>query len=629
MAKLLSGTRIYGNAIIDSNVTIGGFANITVTSGSTDSALVIMGNVARGGAGYHDFLRVTSTASSIVNPNMYFRLNSLGNLQIINSTYGSQLFELQQSGNIVVAGGISAGGVFGTSGQVLQSTGTGIQWAAPSAGTSISSGTSNVAVLSSGGSIATYVSGALIATASSTGLAVTGVVNASGNILSTGAIHNNVVVNSGNINAVGGYFIGNGAFLSGITASGGSSYTNVQVATYFASGTAAGYINTSGNVSAAVYTGGAVNVSGNILASSANIGTIFTTGNVGLGTVANDSRLTVALQNQINSANTALGTVVHTSGADSTISRITTDNYGTGVYVAYTGRHARGNTAVPTASQLGDILTQFTGRGYGATAFNTNSPARVDVGAIENFTDSAWGTNISIKTTTAGTTTLVERATFDSNGAVITGNVKISAFIANSTGNIGAVGQYLQSTATGFQWATVSGGGFAGNTSIYVSGTTTAIFNGGTTGVGNIGSATATFNTIFAKSTTAQYADLAEVYTSDKNYVPGTVLIFGGDQEVTISTLSHDPRIAGVVSTNPAYLMNNTESGVPVALQGRVPCQVLGPVEKGDRLVASQWPGIAQTLNLDLYEPGCVIGKALESITESSVKTIEVVVGRV
>ena len=184
-------------------------------------------------------------------------------------------------------------------------------------------------------------------------------------------------------------------------------------------------------------------------------------------------------------------------------------------------------------------------------------------------------------------------------------------------------------TGNGALLTGIASGGFAGNTSIYVSGTVTAINNGGTNGVGNIGATGATFNTIFAKSTTAQYADLAEVYTSDKNYVPSTVLIFGGDREVTISTISHDPRIAGVVSTNPAYLMNDTETGVAVALTGRVPCQVLGPVAKGDRLVASQWPGIAQRLNPDLYEPGCVIGKALETITESSVKTIEVVVGRV
>ena len=121
---------------------------------------------------------------------------------------------------------------------------------------------------------------------------------------------------------------------------------------------------------------------------------------------------------------------------------------------------------------------------------------------------------------------------------------------------------------------------------------------------------------------------MAEIYTSDKKYVPGTVVIFGGNQEVTISRQSHDPRIAGVISTNPAYLMNSTETGVQVALTGRVPCRVQGPVSKGDRLVASDLMGVATRLDLTLYEPGCIIGKALEDITDDRVHTIEVVVGR-
>jgi len=136
------------------------------------------------------------------------------------------------------------------------------------------------------------------------------------------------------------------------------------------------------------------------------------------------------------------------------------------------------------------------------------------------------------------------------------------------------------------------------------------------------------WSTIYGRATTAQYADLAEIYTSDSKYPPGTVVIFGGYSEVTISTSSHDPRIAGVVSTNPAYLMNSTESGVEVALTGRVPCQVLGPVAKGDRLVASDIPGVAQVLDIIHYQPGCIIGKALEPIENAEISTIEVVVGR-
>ena len=51
---------------------------------------------------------------------------------------------------------------------------------------------------------------------------------------------------------------------------------------------------------------------------------------------------------------------------------------------------------------------------------------------------------------------------------------------------------------------------------------------------GNIGNATSYFNTVFAKATSAQYADLAEMYVADAEYQPGTVLEFGGDDEVTV-----------------------------------------------------------------------------------------------
>ena len=109
MAKLISGTRVYGNATIDGNTTIGGFANITVTSISNDSALQIVGNVSRGGAGYHDFLRVTSTASGATNPNKYFRMSGQGNIQIIDSTYTTNLFDLTNAGALIVPSYIKTG----------------------------------------------------------------------------------------------------------------------------------------------------------------------------------------------------------------------------------------------------------------------------------------------------------------------------------------------------------------------------------------------------------------------------------------------------------------------------------------------------------------------------------------
>jgi hypothetical protein len=129
-------------------------------------------------------------------------------------------------------------------------------------------------------------------------------------------------------------------------------------------------------------------------------------------------------------------------------------------------------------------------------------------------------------------------------------------------------------------------------------------------------------------ATKALYADLAENYLPDALYAPGTVLIFGGDCEVTVSTTPLDTRVAGVVSTNPAHLMNGAlTDGVAVALQGRVPCQVVGTIRKGDMLVTSDIPGVATSTATP--QLGTVIGKALEDYNSQEVGTIEVVVGRV
>ena len=157
------------------------------------------------------------------------------------------------------------------------------------------------------------------------------------------------------------------------------------------------------------------------------------------------------------------------------------------------------------------------------------------------------------------------------------------------------------------------------------------INNTNANGVGNIGTSTTYFNTVFAKATSAQYADLAEMYVADATYAPGTVVEFGGEEEVTTSQSTHSTAVAGIVSTNPSYLMNATQTGnhvVAVALVGRVPCQVVGTVKKGDRLVASDITGVATGLDNEKYQPGCIIGKALEAYDSDKVGTIEVAVGR-
>jgi hypothetical protein len=173
----------------------------------------------------------------------------------------------------------------------------------------------------------------------------------------------------------------------------------------------------------------------------------------------------------------------------------------------------------------------------------------------------------------------------------------------------------------------------SGTLTINTLGNAVALINGASNAVGNIGSASTYFNRAFLQATTALYADLAEMYISDNEYPPGTVLVFGGDQEVTISTNSHDSCVAGVVSTNPAHIMNSGLTAthtVALGLTGRVPCKVVGPVTKGQQLVTSDIPGVAQALDPTKYQPGVVIGKAIENYNEPwpACGVIEVVVGR-
>jgi hypothetical protein len=124
-------------------------------------------------------------------------------------------------------------------------------------------------------------------------------------------------------------------------------------------------------------------------------------------------------------------------------------------------------------------------------------------------------------------------------------------------------------------------------------------------------------------------ADLAEYYEGDQEYEVGTVLIFGGEKEVTVSTKLGDTRIAGVVSDNAAYSMNGACPGFKnqIALQGRVPCKVFGKVSKGDMLITSDIPGVAVAATGDV-KVGTVIGKSLGTYDSEEVGIVEVSVGR-
>jgi hypothetical protein len=124
-------------------------------------------------------------------------------------------------------------------------------------------------------------------------------------------------------------------------------------------------------------------------------------------------------------------------------------------------------------------------------------------------------------------------------------------------------------------------------------------------------------------------ADLAENYEGDKDYEVGTVLIFGGDKEVATTNIKNDTRVAGVVSNTAAYTMYEACPGLKnlVALQGRVPCKVVGKIRKGDILVTSGIPGVAAAAHGDV-KVGTVVGKALKDYDSDHIGLLEIAVGR-
>lgn len=207
----------------------------------------------------------------------------------------------------------------------------------------------------------------------------------------------------------------------------------------------------------------------------------------------------------------------------------------------------------------------------------------------------------------------------DVNNVALTISANSVALGTDTTGDYvatGATSGYgLSGSTTGEnQTFTVTSNGTSSNT------VSTLVYRDGS---GNFSA-----GTITATATQAQYADLAEKYLPDAHYEPGTVMVFAGEKEVTSAKNFMDRRIAGVVSSNPAYMMNSEqEGGIYIALQGRVPCKVIGTIKKGDMLIASGAPGIATAEKNPAL--GSVIGKALENYDSQSVGVIEVVVGRI
>ena len=413
-----------------------------------------------------------------------------------------------------------------------------------------------------------------------------------------------------------------------------------------------GYQNSTGNIIAASNISMAneivtVNSYGNFVAGNVIGATVSATGNITANYfVGNGSQLT-GLPESYGNANVAAYLPTYTGNLVSLQGNVTTTanvsgNFFIGNGSQLTGLPASGLTwttqanAAPAGPAPGDFwYDAYTGVKYQYINDGTSN-IWVDQSFPTSFSTLAVAGNATIGGN-LGVTGNITGNYFVGNGSQLTGmysNTDVQAYLPTYTGNLVSLTGNVTTTAnitggnvltSGLITATgnITGGNLITAGLLSVS----SITKTGSNGVGNIGAVGSTFNTVFAKATSAQYADLAEIYRSDQAYEPGTVLVFGGTQEVTTSDVSHDIRIAGVVSTAPAYLMNNQTPGVAVALTGRVPCQVRGPVAKGEQLVNIE-PGIAGAVDFAQYRPGCVIGKSLETIADSAVHTIEIAVGR-
>ncbi len=413
---------------------------------------------------------------------------------------------------------------------------------------------------------------------------------------------------------------------SGVT---GSSLTSVGT---ISSGT------WNGTVIDAAYGGTGVNNSGKTITLGGNLTTsgAFSTGL----TVTANTTLTLPTSGTLATTSNKLSAFAATTSAE--LISVISDETGSGSLVFShtpvlssptlgTASATTINKVAITAPATGSTLTIADGKTL--TASNTLTFTGTDASSVAF---GAGGTVLysggALGTPSGGIATNLTGTASGLTAGNVTTNANLTGHIT-SVGNAAVLGSFTSAqllaaltdeTGTG---ANVFGTSPTFTTQI----TTPVIVKSGTTGVGDIGQSANTYATVYATtfsgvSTTARYADLAEKYSADADYEPGTVLHFGGDAEVTVCDTDMCSRVAGVVTTSPAHLMNSALEGVTaaVALQGRVPCKVVGPVSKGDMMVSAGNGAARAEANPNM---GSVIGKSLENFTGET-GVIEVAVGR-
>ena len=594
-ANTLIGNTLSSNIVNSSLTSTGILGSLSVTGN------IVGGNVISDGARVYKWTTQANTAPSNAVPGdnwydsyadkLYLYVNDGTGNQWVDQSSPTTFSSLNvigntASGNLLTAGQVSAAGNI-TGGNVLTS------------GLISATSTITSAATITGGNIATG------GTSSATGNITGGNVLTGGLISATGTVTGGNLATGGTVSAAGNITGGNVLTSGLISATGNVSGGNLNVTGNIVDTGALTIITgASGNVTLAP------NGTGVVVATTtgANItGTLNATGN---GIIAGRD---LAIGGTFNSYTTSgRSTVVMNGGASGAIFEMALSNTSSAYLYSTT-------TDMQLINLRGGNLLLTTNSSLTWTIFNTgilsgtgnvqggNLRTTGIISATGNITGGnvLGGANVNA-TTHTGTTVSV-------TGNITGGNLLISGSISDSA-------QLDINTTAGNANIVLTPNG-TGNVNISSNIMPTA------NATANIGSATSSFNTVFAMATSAQYADLAEMYEADAAYAPGTVLEFGGDKEVTISNTPFSPLVIGVVSTNPAYLMNSAAQGkymAAIALVGRVPTRVIGPVSKGAMMVSA---GNGHARSAAAPSMGTVIGKAVEDFTGES-GVIEITIGR-
>ena len=265
------------------------------------------------------------------------------------------------------------------------------------------------------------------------------------------------------------------------------------------------------------------------------------------------------------------------------------------------------STGTIAAARVATLNQNTTGTAGGLSSAVTVSLTGAVTGSA-TFTSAGDTASITTTATSDPTITLAGDLT---GSATLTnlGDATLTATIAANSVALGTdtTGNYVGAGAT-------SGSGISGSVSSE-GGTFTVTSNAtnantGSTIVFRDGSGNFSAGVITATATQARYADLAEMYAADGDIEAGTVVHFAGEGKLAACDEANHHAVAGIISTDPAYLMNSEQEGVALAISGRVPCKVTGVVNAGDLMVSA---GNGRAMANNSPAIGTVIGKAIES----------------